>query len=1109
MIERIIGFCAHNKFLVLILAAVGVAIGIYCVAHVPLDAIPDLSDTQVIIYSRWDRSPDIIEDQVTYPIVTALLGAPRVKAIRGFSDFGFSYVYVIFQDGTDLYWARSRTLEYLSKITPRLPEGVKTELGPDASAVGWVYQYALVDRTGRQSLAELRTFQDWYLRYWIQSVPGVAEVASIGGFQKQYQISVDPTALLAHNVSLPAVVDAIRKGNNDVGGRLVEFSGAEYMVRGRGYAKSVGDIEGIAVATDSNGTPILVRNIARVTLGPEIRRGIADLDGIGDTVGGIVVMRHGENALAVIDRIREKLESVKGSLPPGVELVTTYDRSELIRSSIDTLTSELIQALIVVSIVILIFLWHIPSAIVPIITIPISVILAFIPMYLMGVSSNIMSISGITISIGILVDGAIVEVENAYKKLQLWDAGGRIGDYHEVRLRALKEVGPSVFFSLLVIAVGFMPIFALEEQEGRLFKPLALTKNLTMAMAAILAITLDPAIRMLFTRMDWLRFRPRPLAWIYNQVTAGRYYAEERHPISRLLFALYEKPCRFVIKHRALTIGIAVILTLTAVPLVVDLPFLSSRSSAFEKLGSEFMPPLWEGDMLYMPTTFPGLSVTAAQDLMARMDQVLMTVPEVKRVFGKAGRAETSTDPAPFSMMETTILLRPPSEWRSKRRWHSELPAWVRAPLGHIWPEHIDKDELIAEINSKMQFPGVTNAWTMPIKTRIDMLTTGVRTPIGIKVFGADVKTIEDIGIRIETILKDVPGTRSVFAERTGGGYFLDFELKRDRLARYGITVQEAEMVIMSSIGGEPVTTTVEGRERYTVSVRYARELRDDIPELNRVLVPTMSGAQIPLGELADIKLVEGPAMLRDENGLLVGYVYVDTAASDIGGYVARAKESVNRSLDVPSGYSLAWSGQYENMLRVKERMTIVVPITLFLIFVILYMNTKSLVKAGIVMLAVPFSAIGALWLLKILGYQMSIAVGVGIIALMGLDAETGVFMLLFLDLAYAEAVREGKMRSFKDLTEAIVHGAVKRVRPKLMTVACAFIGLLPIMWSQETGADMMKRVAAPLMGGLITSFLLELMVYPAIYAVWKWRFEMKRGTVEPAQLAIPVLRGH
>ncbi len=1095
MVERIIEFSARNKFIVLILTAAVVGMAIVAMRNVPLDAIPDLSDTQVIIYSRWDRSPDIMEDQVTYPIITALLGAPRVKAIRGFSDFGFSYVYVIFQDGTDLYWARSRTLEYLSKILPRLPEGVRTEMGPDATGVGWVYQYALVDRSGAHDLAELRSFQDWYLRYWLQSVPGVAEVASIGGFQKQYQVNVDPDSLVAFKIPLTRVIEAIRQGNSDVGGRLVEFGGAEYMVRGRGYARSVADLESIVVGDDGKGTPILIRDVARVSLGPDIKRGVVDLDGEGDTVGGIVIMRSGENALNVIDRVKEKIESIRPSLPPGAELVTTYDRSELIRRSIDNLKEELLMEMVIVSIVILLFLWHIPSAIVPIVTIPVAVILAFIPMYFMGVTSNIMSLAGIAISIGVLVDGAIVEVENAYKKLQLWEAGGRVGDYHAVRLNALKEVGPSVFFSLLVIAVAFMPIFTLVDQEGRLFKPLAYTKNLAMAIAAILAITLDPAMRMLFTRMDRMNFRPRWLAGLTHQVVVGTYYPEEKHPISRILFRIYEPACKAVLKFPAVAIVTALLLVLSTIPVYLS-------------LGSEFFPPLDEGTLLYMPTTLPGISVTEAERLLQTMDKVIGEVPEVVRVFGKAGRAETSTDPAPFSMMETTILLKPPSEWRSVPRFYSRWPEFLQVPLRHLWNDRITKEDIVAELDQKLRFPGVTNAWTMPIKARIDMLTTGVRTPIGIKIYGADLAVIERIGAAVENALQAVPGTRSIYSERTAGGYFVDFTLKREALSRYGLSIQDAQMIIQSAIGGETVTTTVEGRERYTVNVRYAREMRDSLERLQRVLVPTMSGAQIPLAQIADIALATGPAMIRDENGMLAGYVYVDIAGRDIGGYVEEAKRIVADKVALPTGYSMQWSGQYENMLRVRERLKVVVPITVFLIFILLYMNTRSPVKAMMVMLAVPFSVIGAVWLVYLLGYNVSIAVWVGMIALMGLDAETGVFMLLFLDLAYHDAVRAGKMRTREDLREAIIHGAVKRIRPKMMTVTAAFMGLMPIMWSLGTGADMMKRVVAPMIGGLFTSFILELLIYPPIYEIWKWNFEMKRGAVDPSALPLPERAG-
>lgn len=935
MIEKIIEFSAKNKYLVIIFVAAALVGAWYCIKNIPLDAIPDLSDTQVIIYSRWDRSPDIIEDQVTYPIITAMLGAPKVKAIRGFSDFGFSYVYVIFKDGTDIYWARSRTLEYLSKIIPKLPEGVRTELGPDATGVGWVFQYALVDKTGRNDLAQLRSFQDWYLRYWLQSVPGVAEVASVGGFQKQYQVNINPNALLAYKIPLGRIIDSIRDSNNDVGGRLIEFSGTEYMVRGRGYAKSVQNIENIVIGNDVNGTPILVKNVANVVLGPEIRRGVADLNGEGDTVGGIVVMRYGENALNVINRVKEKIEEIKPSLPKGVQIVTTYDRSELIKRSIETLKHQLKEEMTIVSIVILIFLWHFPSAIIPILTIPIAVFLAFIPMFGMKLTSNIMSLSGIAISIGVLVDGAIVEVENAYKKLELWLEGGRKGDYHEVRLQALKEVGPSVFFSLLVIAVAFLPVFTLVDQEGRLFKPLAFSKNLAMAIAALLAITLDPAMRMLFTRMDYKHFRPRWISNIVNTITVGRYYPEEKHPVSKILFRIYEPACNFVLKHRKATLIAAAILILSTIPVYLQ-------------LGSEFMPPLNEGTILYMPTTLPGISVTETQKLLQTMDKIIKTVPEVESVFGKAGRAETSTDPAPFSMMETTVVLKPESQWRKVNRWYSILPEILQKPFKPIWRDRVTWEDIVNELDQKMQFPGVTNAWTMPIKARIDMLSTGVRTPIGIKIYGADLKEIEKIGMHLETIMKDIKGTRSIYAERVTGGYFVDFDIKREQIARYGLTIKEVEMVIMSAIGGEPITTTIEGRERYTINVRYGRELRDDMEKLRRVLVSTMGGAQIPLGQLADIHLALGPAMIRDENAMLAGYVYVDIAGRDVGSYVYEAKRIVQQRLQIPTGYSLQWSGQYENMLRVRERLKLVIPITIFIIFTLLYMNTKSPIIPGL-----------------------------------------------------------------------------------------------------------------------------------------------------------------
>jgi len=1080
MIRRIIQFSAERRFFVLLAVALLSALAVHLLREIRLDALPDLSDTQVIIYSRWDRSPDILEDQVTYPIVTALLGAPKVKAIRGFSDFGFSFVYVIFRDGTDLYWARSRVLEYLSKIQSQLPEGVRTELGPDATGVGWIFQYALVDRAGKHSLDELRSYQDWTLRYALQSVPGVAEVATFGGFVKQYQVQVDPNRLATYGIALDQVVDVIRASNNEVGARLLEWSGTEYMVRGRGYTRTLEDFEQIVVKVNTDGVPVLLRDVASVQLGPEIRRGVGDLDGLGDHVGGIVVMRHGENALNVIDRVKQKLHDLEPSLPKGVQVVATYDRADLIHRALDTLKHELVVEMIIVSAVILLFLWHIPSAVVPIATIPLAVLLSFIPMYYLGVTVNIMSLAGIAISVGVLVDGAIVEVENAYNKLHHWQAGGRKGDFHKVRLEALQEVGPSVFFSLLVIAVAFIPVFVLVDQEGRLFKPLALSKNLAMAIAAVLAITLDPAMRMLFTRMEPFAFRPRWLAKVATQCAVGTYHAEERHPISRGIFKVYGPACRFVLRHPRKVIAAALLLVAGSVPV-------------YFTLGSEFMPPLREGTLLYMPTTLPGISVTQAQALLETQDRVLRSFPEVERVHGKAGRADTSTDPAPFSMMETVVVLKPENEWRGRERWYSSwAPGWLLSFLQPLWPDHISMDELIDEMDRALRIPGTTNAWTMPIKARIDMLSTGVRTPVGIKIFGEDLVEIERIGTQLERILSEITGTRSVYAERVAGGYYVDFEPRRGQLARHGLTIDALQRVIGSAIGGENVTTTIEGRERYPVNVRYPRELRDDIDDLRRVLVMTPAGAQVPLGQLADIQVAHGPAMVRDENGFIAGYVFVDIAGRDLGGYVEEAKRVVRSRLALPQGTSLVWSGQYENLERVRQRLKVVVPITLALIFVLLYANTRSTFKSLLVMLAVPFSAIGAIWLFKLLDYNVSIAAWVGMIALLGLDAETAVFMLLFLDLSYEDAKRRGLLRNVADLDEAILHGAVKRARPKMMTVTAAFMGLLPIMWSTSAGADVMKRIAAPMIGGLVTSFLLELLVYPAIYKLWKLRTDLR-----------------
>ena len=1059
MINAIIEFSARNRFVVFLLIAAAVAAGWWSMHNVPLDAIPDLSDTQVIIYSRWDRSPDIVEDQVTYPIVTAMLGAPKVRDVRGFSDFGYSYVYVIFEEGTDIYWARSRTLEYLSGVMPRLPKGVNTELGPDATGLGWVFQYALVDTTGRHSLADLRSYQDWYLRYYLKSVPGVAEVAPVGGFVRQYQVQVDPDKLRAYNLPMQKVVQAVRSGNDDVGGRLVEFAGAEYMVRGRGYAKSVEDIGNIVLLASANGVPVRIRDVGRVTLGPDIRRGVTDLDGQGDVVAGIVVMRESENALAVIERVKQRLKEIEPGLPPGVKVVTTYDRSDLILRSIDNLKHTLLEELTIVSLVILVFLWHIPSALIPIITIPVAVLISFIPMKAMGITSNIMSLGGIAIAIGAMVDAAIVVVEQTHKKLEEWDRTGRKKDYTRVVIDAVKEVGGPSFFALLVIAVSFLPVLTLEAQEGRLFKPLAYTKNFTMIVAAVLAITLDPAMRLLFTHMKQFEFRPRWLARAANAVLVGKIHSEEKHPISRVLIWLYEPVCALALRWKYLVIAGALALVAFTIPV-------------YQRLGSEFMPPLDEGALLYMPTTLPGLSIAEAERLLQVQDRLIKSFPEVDRVFGKAGRAETSTDPAPLSMFETIILLKPRSQWRAG----------------------ITTEKLVDEMNARLSLPGVSNAWTMPIKARIDMLTTGIRTPVGIKVYGSDLREIERIGTEIEALLKPLSGTRSVFAERTGGGYFLDFGWKREELARYGLSIDDAQMIIMSAIGGDNVTTTVEGRERYPVNVRYFRDFRSDIPSLRRVLVPVMEGTiQVPLSQLADVKMTSGPGMLRDENGMLNGYVYVDVAGRDIGSYVDEGKALLQQRLKIPTGYSLQWSGQYEAMERVREKLKVVLPLTLFLIIILLYLNTRSFAKTAIILLAVPFSAVGAIWLLWWLGYNMSIGVWVGLIALLGVDAETGVFMLLYLDIAYDEARKAGRLTSLGALQECILHGAVKRIRPKFMTVATMFFGLVPIMWSAGAGADVMKRIAAPMIGGIFTSFVLELVVYPAIYEVWKWNFELKK----------------
>jgi len=1040
MVERIIEFSARNRFMVFLLIFGLAAAGLWTLKNTPVDAIPDLSDTQVIIYTKWPgRSPDLVEDQITYPIVTALLSAPKVTAVRGFSDFGFSYVYVLFKDGTDIYWARSRVLEYMNQLAGRLPDGVTPQLGPDATSVGWVFEYALIDETGRHDLAELRSFQDWYLRYSLLSVDGVAEVAGVGGFVRQYQVNLDPTKVLAYKLSLPHIIETIRQSNEDVGGRVVEFSGIEYMIRGRGYIKSVGDIEKIAVGVNPNGTPILLRDVATVRLGPDMRRGLVELDGKGEVVGGVVIMRFGENALAVIERIKAKLKELEPSMPQGVKVVTTYDRSDLIRESIATANENLVEELIVVSVLIIGFLLHLRSALLPIVTLPLAVLISFIPMYFMGIGMNIMSIGGIIVAVGDMVDAAIIMVDNAHKRLEEWERDGRIGERTQVLIDAAKEVGPAIFASLLVIAIAFMPVFMLEGQEGRLFKPLAWTKNLAIAMSAFLAITLIPALLTLLVR--------------------GRIITEQLHPVSRLLQRLYAPVLHLALQYRVAVVILAIGLTVTIIP-------------AFQRMGTEFMPPLYEGTILYMPTTLPGISVTQVSMLLQQMDRKLKTFPEVEWVFGKAGRADTSTDPAPFSMIETVVGLKPKEQWRPG----------------------VTYESLIDEMDKALQFPGVTNSWTMPIKARTDMLTTGIRTPVGIKIFGPDLKQIEEIGKHLEMSLKDVPGTRSVYAERVSGGYFLDFDINREEIARYGLTVMDVGRIIETAIGGENIDTTIEGRERYPINVRYLRELRDDPEKLRRVLVATPTGVQVPIAQLATLRFLQGPPMIRDEDGMLTGYVFVDMAGRDVGGYVEDLKGVVREKITLPPGYRIAWSGQYEFMQRVRERLTIFVPLTIGIIFVLFYFTFRSVAETLMVMLGVPLSLVGGLWYMVWLDYNMSIAVWVGIIALAGVAAETSAVMLAYLDEACKRRKEAGQLRTLEDLIHTVHAGAVERIRPMSMAGLANILGLIPVMWATGTGADVMKRLAAPMVGGVLSAMLLTLLVIPAIYVMWRWRTDVGKG---------------
>ncbi len=1057
MIERIIEASARNKFLVVIFAIFGVAAGVYGLLKVPLDAIPDLSDVQVIVYTDWEgRSPDLVEDQITYPISTVFIAAPKVKFVRGESMFGKSFVYVIFQDGTDIYWARSRVIEYLNSVRGSLPEGVNPVIGPDATGVGWVYEYALVDDSGKHDLAELRSIQDWNLRYALASVPGVAEVAPVGGFVKQYQVDLDPNALVAYNIPLSDVVSAIKMSNADVGGRILEVATTEYFIRGRGYIKKIEDIENIVLKVDK-GTPVYVKNVASVHLGGDIRRGVAELDGKGETVGGIVVMRYGENALNVIDGVKKKIEEIKSSLPAGVRIVPTYDRSELIKRAIATLREKLIEESVVVALVCIVFLWHVRSSLVAIITLPIAIILSFIPMWWMHVTSNIMSLGGIAIAIGAMVDSAIIMIENAHKALEHFrDEHQREPNGAErasVIIAAAKSVGRSLFFALLVITVSFIPVFSLTAQEGRLFRPLAFTKTFSMFFASFLGLTLVPVLMLLLIR--------------------GKITPEIKNPVNRFLIWAYQPFVNFVLRYRWFTLLAAlVILVVTIFP--------------FSRLGSEFMPPLNEGTLLYMPTAIPGMSITEATKILQIQDRQLKKIPEAMTVFGKAGQADSPTDPAPLSMFETVVALKPPDQWRKGMTW----------------------DKLLAEVNANIKTPGMANIFWMPIQTRTEMLTTGFRSVLGVKVFGPDLGEIQKLAVQIERELSDQPNTRSAFAERTVGGYFLDFTVNREAAARYGLKVGDVNDIIESAIGGKNITTTVEGRERYPINTRYARDFRQDLDALKRVLVPTPTGAQVPISLLADISYKTGPPSVRSENGKLVGFVFVDVTTSDIDGYVRKASQQLSQRIQYPPGYYIQWAGQFQYLQEAKERLKIVIPFTLLIIFMLIYISTRSVLKTFIVLLTVPFSLIGAFWLLYLLGYNMSIAVWVGLIALAGLDAETGVVMLLYLDHAWEKFRAEGRMNTMRDLHDAVTEGAVSRVRPKIMAVSAILFGLLPIMWSpaMQAGADVMKRIATPMIGGVITSAFLNLLIYPVIYIIWRRRELPEKAEEEAAPFLPPAL---
>ena len=1047
MIERIIDWCAANRFLVFTGTVILTVWGIWAMRRTPLDAVPDISDVQVIVSTEWmGRSPDLIEDQITYPIVSALISTPRVKAVRGFTDFGISYVYVIFQDGTDMYWARSRVVEYLQGIRGQLPEDTSPVIGPDATGVGWVFEYALVDETGQHSLADLRGFQDWHLRYWLASVPGVAEVASIGGFVKQYQVNIDPNRLSAFGIGIKDVIQAIKMSNNDVEGRLLEFSGREYMVRGRGYLTSLADIEGVSLGASAGGTPIRVRDVAKVRLGPDIRRGVAELDGKGEVVGGIIVMRFGENALRVIEGVKAKLQEVQHSMPPGVKIVPTYDRSWLIGESINTLRHTLIEESIVVSIVIIIFLFHFRSALIPILALPIAVLASFIPMYYLDVTSNIMSLGGLALAIGVLVDASIVMVENAYRHIS--EEGISYEEQPRAIVQAAKQVARPIFFSLAIIVISFMPVFLLEAQEGRMFRPLAFTKTFAMVAASILSITLVPVLMIIFIR-------------------GKRLTPESQNPISRLFAWVYEPTLRVALRWKwaALLVNFAVI------PLTAPLLFM---------IGSEFMPPLFEGSQLYMPTSPPGLSITESTRLLQVQDKILRTFPEVETVFGTVGRGTTSTDNTPMGMVNTTVTLKPREQWRAG----------------------MTIDTLQAEMDSQLQFPGFPNVWTQPIRNRLDMLLTGIKTPVGIKILGSDLNEIQRLGGEIERTLQGIPGTRSVYAERVAQGYFTDIRIDREAIARYGLMIGDVEDVIESAIGGQNITRTIEGRERYPVNVRYEQGFRDTLPDLQRVLVKTPAGAHIPLAQLAEITLTPGPAMIRDENGQLAGYVYVDTATTDIGGYVEQAKRAIGEHLTMPTGYTLLWTGQYEFQVRARERFKTLIPLVFFIIFMLLYMTFHSASEATIVMLSVVYAMTGGVILQWLLGYNFSVAVWVGYIALYGVAVQTGVVMVVYLHEALDKRLRRGGTLTEADIREATIAGSVLRLRPKLMTVSVVMAGLVPILWSTGVGSDIMKPIAAPIIGGMITSTVHVLIITPVIFYLMKTR-ALRRGTLRASGMRL------